>query len=349
MAEIVLGMGTSHSPMLSMSAEMWPEYAKGDVRIRDLLTVPDGRNTTFDELLKTAPPDYAQQLTPQTFAAQWADCQRGIQELEQTLKDVRPDTLIIFGDDQDEIFFDDNMPSVAVYWGETMKIIPRNPPPTAPPAIRASAWGYGDKEKDFPVDVPLARHLIDYLIEHDFDVAHWRYMRDEYGGTIGPAGYVDHERVTQPRRFGMPHAYSFVVRRIMNGNEMPIVPIMLNTCYPPNQPTPRRCYQLGRAVRNAVEEWGDGRRVAVIGSGGLSHFVVDDDLDRMVLKAMEEKDADTLMNVPRQRLNSATSEIRNWVAAAGAAEHLRCEVLAYAPVRRTPAGTGGGWAFARWM
>ncbi len=348
MAEIVLGMGTSHSPMLSMTAEMWPEYAKGDVRIRDLLTVPDGRNITFDELLKCADPAIEKQLTNENFAAQWADCQRGIQVLEQTLKEARPDTLVIFGDDQDEIFFDDNMPSVAVYWGETMKIVPRNPPPTAPPAIRASAWGYGEEEKDFPVDVPLARHLIDSLIENDFDVAHWRYMRDEYGGTIGPAGYIDHERVTPPRRFGMPHAYSFVVRRIMNSNEMPIVPIMLNTCYPPNQPTPRRCYQLGRAVRNAVEEWGVGKRVAVIGSGGLSHFVVDDDLDHMVLKAMEEKDADALMNLPRERLNSATSEIRNWIAAAGAAEHLQCEVIAYAPVRRTPAGTGGGWGFARW-
>jgi aromatic ring-opening dioxygenase catalytic subunit (LigB family) len=147
----------------------------------------------------------------------------------------------------------------------------------------------------------------------------------------------------------MPHAYSFVVRRIMNGNDIPIVPVLLNTCYPPNQPTPKRCYQLGRAVRTAIEAWDSSKRVAVMGSGGLSHFVVDEELDRTVLKAMVEKDADTLMNLPRARLNSATSEIRNWIAAAAACEHLQCEVIEYVPVRRTPAGTGGGWAFARWL
>ena len=39
MAKIVLGIGTSHSPMLAISSEFWPAYAQGDSRNRELLTV----------------------------------------------------------------------------------------------------------------------------------------------------------------------------------------------------------------------------------------------------------------------------------------------------------------------
>ena len=49
------------------------------------------------------------------------------------------------------------------------------------------------------------------------------------------------------RPFG--HAWSFVHQRLMGDRVVPIVPVLLNTYYPPNQPTPRRCYQLGRAIR----------------------------------------------------------------------------------------------------
>ena len=63
---------------------------------------------------------------------------------------------------------------------------------------------------------------------------------------------------------------------------------------------------------------------------------------------MERKDADILGSLPEDRLQSASSEIKNWICAAGALEHLSMDLLSYVPTRRTPAGTGGGWAFARW-
>ena len=68
----------------------------------------------------------------------------------------------------------------------------------------------------------------------------------------------------------------------------------------------------------------------------------------MTIKGLKEKDVDLLCNLPRHRLNSASSEIRNWVAAAGALEDKDIDFLEYVPVYRTPAGTGGGWTFARW-
>jgi hypothetical protein len=48
------------------------------------------------------------------------------------------------------------------------------------------------------------------------------------------------------------------------------------------------------------------------------------------------------------KLNSGSSEIRNWIVAAGAAAELRMKWREYVPLYRTPAGTGCGMAFAEW-
>ena len=52
--------------------------------------------------------------------------------------------------------------------------------------------------------------------------------------------------------------------------------------------------------------------------------------------------------MPRAQLESGSSEIRNWICAAGALEHLDLDWVDYFPGYRTPAGTGTGLCFARW-
>lgn len=348
MATIVLGIGTSHTPLLSLQPDLWAEYAQGDRRNPELLAPPNATHMSYEELEAHVGGRYASVATPEQFKDQYDRAQRAIAALEQRLNEAAPDTVLITSDDQDEVLFDDNMPSLSIYWGDMMRLVPRQVLESAPAPIKAAAWGYGDQEMDVPVDSALAQHLIEFLIDADFDVAHMRYLHDEYGGRIGPAGYIKRTRTTPTRRQGMPHGFSFVVRRIMNGNTRPIVPVFQNTCYPPNQPTPRRCYAFGRALRAAIEAWDTDRRVAVVASGGLSHFVVDEELDRMLIKGMETKDGELLSALPRHRLDSATSEIRNWITAAGALEHLDFRLLDYLAGYRTPAGTGGGWAFGVW-
>jgi 3-O-methylgallate 3,4-dioxygenase len=129
---------------------------------------------------------------------------------------------------------------------------------------------------------------------------------------------------------------------------VPIVPVCINTYYPPNQPTPRRCYKLGQAIRAAVESYPGDKRVGIVGSGGLSHFVVDEALDRGLIDMMRRKDAAAIQGLPREKLNSGSSEIRNWICVAGAVEHLSLEWSLYEPGYRTPAGTGTGLGFAFW-
>ena len=125
-----------------------------------------------------------------------------------------------------------------------------------------------------------------------------------------------------------------------------MVPVFINTCYPPNRPTARRCYDFGIALRKAIETMPGDKRVLIIASGGLSHFVLDEELDRMLIQGLENDDRAVLEQLPR--LDSPTGEIRNWVAAAGACSGMRFELFDYVPTPRSAAGTGGGWCFAHW-
>ena len=326
-AEIVLGLGTSHSPQLSFPAEKWADLGRADEGNPHLLD-DQGRSITYPELAKLADPAIAaEEMSVEVFKAKFERLQRGVQGVSDTLAEVAPDILIVIGDDQEENIGFDNMPPVLIYSGETIPSMPRifteNPFPT----IRMAAWSYGTEERSYPVAADLSKHLIGHLTEADFDVAQSRFLREG---------------------MGMGHAFAFMYGRIFGDNVIPIVPVMVNTYYRPNQPTPKRCYELGRAIRRAVNDWEKDARVAIIGSGGLSHFVVNEELDRRVLDAFARKDTEAIYNIPRPLLNSGTSEMRNLLVAAGATEDLDFELIDYVPCYRSPAGTGGGWAFARW-
>ena len=65
-----------------------------------------------------------------------------------------------------------------------------------------------------------------------------------------------------------------------------MVPLLLNTYYPPNVPTAARCHDIGRALRRVLDADTSDLRVAIVASGGLSHFVVDEELDRRVMRAL---------------------------------------------------------------
>ena len=358
MAEIVLGIATSHTPMLALSADLWGSYAQRDAENPELAFPPDGLVMPYAEALGTVSAETrAKYRGAEPYAAQAAECQHALDELAASLRATVPDITIVITDDQDEWFFEDNMPALAVYWGDTAPLKPRYMPAGVRDSAVAAAItrGYGDVPMDVPVASAFGRHLIEHLVEHDFDVAHVRYPKDVYGGRVARRyptrqGELDYVRETKPREQGLPHGVSFVVKRLFDNQPRPILPVFQNTCYPPNQPTPRRAFMTGQAIAAAVRDWAEPARVAVVASGGLSHFVVDEELDRLVLDALEAKDDKALQSVPRHRLHSAASEALNWVALGGAMHEtsLKMERLAYVPVYRSPAATGGGWAFARW-
>jgi len=327
MARIVIGMATAHTPMLNAPPSDWPRFIERDARRPDLLDT-DGRLTTYEAQLRRAPAGIAAEIAPERMETRHQAVEGAMARLGDYLRDARLDALIVVGDDQDELYHNDNMPGILVYYGETIPNVPLGPGFKGPEwARRATARWYEEKEpRDYPVDAALARHLIDTLIDREFDIAASNGV---------------------PDGAGEGHAIGFVHKRIMR-EVAPIVPVCINTYYPPNQPTPRRCYKLGQAIRAAVESYPGDIRVGIIGSGGLSHFVVDEALDRGFIDMLRRKDAAAIQAQPREKLNSGSSEIRNWICVAGAVEHLSLEWSLYEPGYRTPAGTGTGLGFAYW-
>ncbi len=359
MAKIVLGIGTSHTPLLSLRPELWPDYAKGDERNPELSFPPHGYVMPFAQaadLLKSE--GKSKYVGPEPFKDQSVRFKKALDTLASTLQEAEPDITVIISDDQDEWFYEHNMPRFSVYWGDSVRLIPRGQVgnPSNPEVTAAISAGYGDVEMDVPVASRFGRFLVEYLCDHDFDPAHMTHAQQPYGGKVArryptPDGELNSVRETQMHTQGLPHGFAFIVKRLYNNNPRPILPVFQNTCYPPNAPSSRRSYQFGQAVGDAIRAWNEPVRVAVIASGGLSHFVVDEEQDRKLLGALESKDAATLTSLPRERLFSATSESLNWVSVGGAMEKepLKFDLVDYVPVYRTPANTGGGWAFGRWI
>lgn len=287
-----------------------------------------GSAVSYDALERLADDGLAMQLTPEVFARKHKAALAEVQRIGDVVRGARLDTLIVVGDDQKELYDDDNMPAILLYRGATIRNVPLAGHPGPGWARDASARYFEtDKPREYPVDSALATHMIAHLIEREFDLSCADSLADGYGEG---------------------HAFGFVHNRLLSGTVIPVVPVFLNTYYPPNQPTPGRCYKLGQAIREAVESFPGDARVGVLASGGLSHFTVDEDLDGTIMQALRNKDVEALAAVPREQLNSGNSEIRNWICMAGAAEHLRLGSMEYIPAYRTPAGTGTGLCFAHW-
>jgi hypothetical protein len=126
-----------------------------------------------------------------------------------------------------------------------------------------------------------------------------------------------------------------------------MVPVMLNTYFPPNQPTPARCAEYGRGLRAAIDRWEGDERVLIVASGGLSHPIVDEQLDRAVLDSLAARDG-ALVRLAPELLNHGNSEIRNWIMVDAALPDADFEVVDYVPGYRSVAGSGCGMGFGTW-
>ncbi len=317
MAQIVIGIGTSHSPQLSIRAKDWAYLLKKDE------TDP---RLDYQGLLTRAKPGIQSELGEEKFRQRDEACLKAVSYLGDALRKANADAVVIFGDDQHEQFGDDNMPTFAIYHGKSIPVVRDS-------GVRPAGWkdaernGWAETADEYANEDDLANHLIRALNDEDFDIARCNRLRKE---------------------IGVGHAFSFLYRRLVPGSKIPMVPVMVNTYYPPNQPTPKRCYGFGQAVRRAIESWQTDKRVALVASGGLSHVVIDEEIDQMTIDGLKNKKPEVLFRLPRERLKGGTSEILNWVALAGAMEDRELKYLEYVTTYRSPAATGCGMGFAYW-
>lgn len=332
MAQLVIGIGSSHTPMLVSDSALWARRALDDMRAEHLYDT-EGQLCSYTELASKVQDRYAEHATLENFNRKATAAQNALDRLKSDLAQTNPDVVIIVGDDQQELFTPANTPAISIFYGEkiiTHYIEAEEYPGMDEDFLSAMQKGYRmDDRYELEGYAAFARELIERLVELGFDI-----------GAMGEL--LDGDKT------GFGHAYGFIYNRLMGEKKFPIIPVMLNTFYPPNQPTPARCYDLGRALRTAIEASPSKLRVGIVASGGLSHFVTNEELDWKILAALQERNGEALRKLPARLLQSGSSEIRNWIAVAGAVEGMELNWYEYHPVYRTPAGTGVGMAFARW-
>jgi hypothetical protein len=327
MARLVAAFGSSHSTMQLSAVENWLTLFD-HVDCRAPINDFDGALRSFDELLKTTPTSAASRIAPDTLRTHHAATNDGMSRLHADIVAANLDVLIVIGDDQKEIFKDALRPAIAVYYGETI----RN---AAAPSTPVDDWYLRDQrrrledrdDRFYPCNAALGSHIIAGLMERDFDITAIKALvGEQFEG----------------------HAYSFIHRRYMGEHAIPMVPVFLNTYYPPNQPSPRRCFELGLAIRDLVQNFPEDIRVGILASGGLSHFLVNEELDGRVIEAIRNQDDNALVSLPPKLLQSGSSEIRNWICVAAAAKDLVLDWISYVPAYRSRAMTGVGLCFAHW-
>ncbi len=325
MSQVVGGIATAHTPLLTVGAEHWLTLALRD-RVNPDLYDEAGTHVTYDVLAERAGDRFAGQANLARFELDRARCERGIDALRAHIAAARPDVLVIVGDDQLELFDATNQPAIAVFHGTVANMAHLDLIPPGPMGDELRHNYAMEGGATLPVHQPLAVALCTGLVERGFDLA---------------------TSAAEPPGKGFGHAFGFISRRLAS-DDLPIVPVLLNTYYPPNQPSPRRCVQLGEALREAVEAFDADLRVMFVASGGLSHFVVDEDLDGRVLTAIRNDDVEAMSALPVQQLQAGSSEIRNWLTLAGAMRGRPVVHETYVPCVRTEAGTGIGAAFLAW-
>lgn len=339
MAEIVFGVGCSHSPLLATKPEQW------DLRANDDRKNPAhpfrGNVYTFQQLEQLRKDEnIAAQVEMPVRRERDERNQRHLALLSKKIRDAKLDVLVVFGDDQHEVLHSDNMPAFMVYSGREIPFRPTSEErlATMSEGVKVANWArVPEKDMVLPGAAPLAEHIIRSVISDGFDVS-----------------VSDHIAEKKHAENGIGHAFGFYYHRLMNDlADMPTLstlPIYVNTFFPPNQPPVKRVYEFGRAVGRAIRSWDGAKRVGIAASGGFSHFVIDEALDRRLLDAIGNQDINAVLAVPESHFQSGTSEIKNWIAAMGALEdtRLKFELVDYVPCYRSTAGTGNAMAFGLW-
>lgn len=245
--------------------------------------------------------------------AYWKPFFDGFDAVHAWLDRVRPDTVVIFYNDHGLNFFLDKMPTFAV---------------GAAPEYHNADEGWGlPVLRPFPGDLDLSWHVIEQLVQADFDITTCQEM------------LVDHAFVV-PMSLLWPGADARPVRT---------VPIAINTVQHP-MPSAARCFALGQAVGRAIESFPRDARVLILGTGGLSHQLdgqragfINKEFDLMCMdKLVDDPAALTGYSNPELIEHAGTQgvELVMWIAARGALLHGARKLHSnyHIPISNTAAG-----------
>lgn len=154
--------------------------------------------------------------------------------VREWLQEIKPDVAIMVYNDHGADFFFDKYPTFAVGCADQYAVADEGFGTRPLPAI--------------PGDLDFSQHLCRSLVYDEFDITVCQKMAVEHGFLV-------------PMHLCFDHNDTWPVAS---------VPIAVNVLQHP-LPTARRCFRLGQAIRRAVESYERDLRVAIIGTGGMSH------------------------------------------------------------------------------
>lgn len=234
-------------------------------------------------------------------------------EIRDRVAELKPDAMIIVSVEHFTNFHLGNLPAFAIATGESYL------GPTTP----EMAEFLNVPQHMYPGDAALGRHVYEFALESEFDPA------------LVEGGLEFDENFCVP------------LKHVDPDSRIPLVPIIVNGVNPP-WPTPKRCYDFGQMLAQAVENQNAAERVVIFGTGGLSHWVgmpesgtINEDFDRDFLARLDGGDRARLVDYETDEINEAGNgahEIRTWLVAAGAAG-VGFDVLAYEAVPEWLTGT----------
>jgi aromatic ring-opening dioxygenase catalytic subunit (LigB family) len=224
------------------------------------------------------------------------------QRIRQVASACRPEAVVVVSNEHFTNFFLENFPQLCIGVGE-------------------SNWG--PAEEWLPIDrgwIPgqprLADHVLRTALDNGFDPSFSQELR------------LDHGIMT-------------VYHELDASMHLPLVPIIQNCTVRPMQSL-RRCHQFGQVLGEAIKSYDGLERVAVLGAGGLSHWIgaprvgdIDTGFDRWFLGRLQSGDLADVLDLPDDELEEAGNgahEIRSWLTVAGAVEPSTAETLAYEPI-----------------
>jgi len=164
----------------------------------------------------------------------WQPVFKGYEFSRQWLEDHRPDVIFLVYNDHATAFSLELIPTFAI--GCAAEFQPADE-------------GYGARPVPRVVGHPeLASHIAQSVIQDDFDLTIVNRMDVDHGLTV-PLSLM----------CGQPQAWP-----------CPVIPFAVNVVQYP-VPSGRRCFQLGQAIRKAVESYDEPLKVQIWGTGGMSH------------------------------------------------------------------------------
>lgn len=243
----------------------------------------------------------------------WAPIFAGYEPSKKWMAETAPDVAIIVYNDHVNAFDFTMIPTFAVGCADEFPIADEGWGPRPVPAVK------GHPE--------FASHIVQSLVLDEFDITICNEMQVDHGLTV-PMTLMHGQPKEWPLR---------------------VIPIAVNVIQYP-APTGNRCFNLGKALKKAVESWDEDLRVVVFGTGGMSHQIqgpraglINKEFDKAFLDGLTQ-DPERLAEIPPieylREAGAEAIELVMWLIMRGALGEKAREVYRFYHVPASSTAVG---------